>query len=233
MKQMDKDELSQQDGAEEGRRALVAFEGRIYDVTVSKLWRKGRHVRTHLAGQDLTMGMQAAPHGPEVLEKFEQVAELVEMAASEPELSPEPPPLVALLLSRHPHPMTVHFPIAFSLGAALFIALSLVVKEPALEQAALYNTILSALATPVSVMTGLLSWYYNYSAIWTHIYRMKTSLSILLGLLLTATLLIRFLVLPETLADGHWYWSYVILTMLTGPTVIGLGYYGGKITFPS
>ena len=47
----------------------VAFEGRIYDVSASKLWRKGKHYE-HWAGQDLTAELKDAPHSRQVFEKF-------------------------------------------------------------------------------------------------------------------------------------------------------------------
>lgn len=53
----------------------VAFAGRIYDVTDSRLWRDGRHYQ-HWAGQDLTPELQDAPHTERVFEKFEVVGVL-------------------------------------------------------------------------------------------------------------------------------------------------------------
>jgi predicted heme/steroid binding protein len=47
----------------------VAFEGCIYDVSASKLWRKGKHYE-HWAGQDLTDELKDAPHSQQVFEKF-------------------------------------------------------------------------------------------------------------------------------------------------------------------
>jgi len=47
----------------------VAFEGHIYDVSASKLWRKGKHYE-HWAGQDLTDELKDAPHSRQVFEKF-------------------------------------------------------------------------------------------------------------------------------------------------------------------
>jgi predicted heme/steroid binding protein len=47
----------------------VAFEGKIYDVTSSRLWRNGKHYE-HWAGQDLTDELKDAPHTRSVFEKF-------------------------------------------------------------------------------------------------------------------------------------------------------------------
>lgn len=48
----------------------VAFQGMIYDVSKSRLWRNGKHYE-HWAGQDLTAELADAPHTEKVFEKFE------------------------------------------------------------------------------------------------------------------------------------------------------------------
>jgi predicted heme/steroid binding protein len=50
----------------------VAYKGKIYDVTSSKLFAGGKHYR-HSAGMDLTREMEDAPHIDEVFDKFKQV----------------------------------------------------------------------------------------------------------------------------------------------------------------
>jgi predicted heme/steroid binding protein len=50
----------------------VAFEGKIYDVTTSRLWRNGKHYE-HWAGQDLTDELKDAPHSRSVFEKFKVI----------------------------------------------------------------------------------------------------------------------------------------------------------------
>jgi predicted heme/steroid binding protein len=54
----------------------VAFEGLIYDVTVSRLWREGKHYE-HWAGQDLTEELADAPHTARVFDKFQPIGVLV------------------------------------------------------------------------------------------------------------------------------------------------------------
>ncbi|MGY3054609.1 putative heme/steroid binding protein [Pedobacter sp. UYEF25] len=53
----------------------VAYQGLIYDVSQSRLWREGKHYE-HWAGQDLTEELAEAPHTQEVFEKFEVVGKL-------------------------------------------------------------------------------------------------------------------------------------------------------------
>lgn len=53
----------------------VAYQGLIYDVQRSKLWRKGQHYE-HWAGQDLTEEMKDAPHNANVFDKFDVIGRL-------------------------------------------------------------------------------------------------------------------------------------------------------------
>ena len=54
-----------------------AYQGLIYDVGSSRLWRNGRHYE-HWAGQDLTSELQQdAPHTEKVFDKFEVVGRLI------------------------------------------------------------------------------------------------------------------------------------------------------------
>jgi predicted heme/steroid binding protein len=61
---------------QEGRRAVVAVSGKLYEVTASRLWRNGLHIKQHQAGQDLTAALKGAPHSAEVLEKVPVIGEL-------------------------------------------------------------------------------------------------------------------------------------------------------------
>jgi len=53
----------------------IAFQGNVYDVTSSRLWKNGKHYE-HWAGQDLTDELQDAPHTEEVFKKFKLIARL-------------------------------------------------------------------------------------------------------------------------------------------------------------
>ena len=54
-----------------------AYQGYIYDVSKSKLWRNGKHYE-HWAGQDLTAEMSDAPHNENVFDKYTVVGILEE-----------------------------------------------------------------------------------------------------------------------------------------------------------
>jgi len=68
-------DLGRHDGAD-GRRAYVAFQGRVYDVTESDRWKGGRHFGKHTAGADLTASLKGAPHGAEVFERVKMIGDL-------------------------------------------------------------------------------------------------------------------------------------------------------------
>jgi predicted heme/steroid binding protein len=53
----------------------VAYKGMIYDVSLSKLWRAGKHYE-HWAGQDLTEELKDAPHNANVFDKFKVIGVL-------------------------------------------------------------------------------------------------------------------------------------------------------------
>ena len=52
-----------------------AYQGRIYDLTESRMWRNGKHYE-HWAGQDLTNELEKAPHTAKVFEKFKMIGTL-------------------------------------------------------------------------------------------------------------------------------------------------------------
>jgi predicted heme/steroid binding protein len=54
----------------------IAYQGLIYDLTASRLWRNGKHYE-HWAGQDLTAELKDAPHTAKVFDKFEPIGRLV------------------------------------------------------------------------------------------------------------------------------------------------------------
>lgn len=55
----------------------VAYLGKVYDVTQSRLWKNGKHYE-HWAGQDLTAELADAPHGIGVFDRFECIGILAQ-----------------------------------------------------------------------------------------------------------------------------------------------------------
>ncbi|MDD3249566.1 MAG: cytochrome b5 domain-containing protein, partial [Smithellaceae bacterium] len=91
MKEFDEETLLQYDG-KDGRPCYIAYGDRVIDVSSSKLWKTGIHMKRHPAGTDLTAAIGAAPHGTDMLDKYPQVGILKK--AAEPFL---PAPLASLM----------------------------------------------------------------------------------------------------------------------------------------
>lgn len=64
------------DGVEE-RSAYIAYNGKIYDMTESDLWKNGLHFKRHKAGEDLTDMLKQAPHGEDKIFEMPQVGRLI------------------------------------------------------------------------------------------------------------------------------------------------------------
>jgi predicted heme/steroid binding protein/uncharacterized membrane protein len=232
MKKMILEELSSFSG-KDGNPTYVAFQGKVYDVSKSPLWPKGLHMKRHTAGKDLSAEISAAPHGPEVLERHPQVGILKKGVPEE--LKHLPPSLQRSLQQfpmarRHPHPMIVHFPIAFLMGASLFVLLYLLFENLAFETMSFYLLVLGAISSPFAMATGLFTWWINYRLKLTYYVKRKIQLAILL--LISETVLILWHSYNQTVSHGI-HPIYLILMLLLTPVVGLLGYYGGQMTFPT
>lgn len=69
------EELAQYDG-QNGAKAYVAVNGKVYDVTGVDEWTNGSH-NGNLAGQDLTEAIKLSPHGTSKLNNLPVVGTLV------------------------------------------------------------------------------------------------------------------------------------------------------------
>ncbi len=228
MKEITSEELQLSNG-KEGRSVYIAHQGKIYDVSGSPLWAKGTHMNRHPSGKDLTGEIAAAPHGPEVFERYPQVGVLKK---GPPEELKHLPLFVQEFLQRfpmarrHPHPMIVHFPIALLMAASLFILLRLLWEKPSLEIFGYYLLILGAIASPFAMATGVFTWWINYRLRLTHFIKRKIQLSI--ALLVLEIALIAWRSSSTDISSP----LYFILMVLLTPIVGLLGYYGGQMTFP-
>lgn len=237
MKKIARAELGTFDG-KEGRATYIAYQGKVYDLSGSKKWIKGKHMGRHDSGAVVVNELEEAPHGPEVLEKFPVVGDLMEepstiKAAPESEISfrerlkPFEWPI------RHGHPMTVHYPIAFMMATSFFVLLYLLTGKRAFETTSYYLMIPGLIATPAAMTTGLITWWYNYKAEMFFIIRRKMQLSLVL-LVVGLVMVIWRTASPEILTtEMSLFWIYLTLTQIVTPLVVLLGYYGGKLTFGS
>lgn len=233
MTDFDEKTLAEGDG-KEGRPALVAYQGRVVDVTGSKRWPGGLHMRRHAAGRDLTADLAAAPHGPEVLDRFPQVGTL---AVAEEAGEALPVALERVLerlpmLRRHPHPMTVHFPIVFATAAVVFALLHALTGVAAFDTTAFHCLGGGLLLTPVAIVTGLAAWKINYLGRPMRVVTLKIRLSALLLGVFAAAFGWR-LAVPGVgcvpLGSGV---GYVLLVLTLVPLVSALGWLGASLTFP-
>lgn len=228
MKEFTAEELSSFNGKEENP-VYIAFEGRVYDVTKSRLWSKGLHMNRHPAGRDLSAEISAAPHGTEVFERYPQIGTIKK---GPPEELKHLPLFLQNFVQRfpmarrHPHPMVVHFPIALLMASSLFVILYLIFRNLSLETASFYLFILGAISSPFAMATGLLTWWINYRLNLNYFVKRKIQLSILLIIFETILILWRSSN-PEISSP-----VYFVMMILLTPIVALLGYYGGQLTFP-
>lgn len=76
IKQITKRQLSLRNGQDKPE-IWVAYNGTVYDVSSSRLWRDGKHYE-HWAGQDLTDELPDAPHTAEVFNRMVKIGVLVD-----------------------------------------------------------------------------------------------------------------------------------------------------------
>jgi predicted heme/steroid binding protein/uncharacterized membrane protein len=242
-KRFTRQELAGFDGRD-GRPAYIAYQGRVIDVSGSRMWRGGTHMKRHQAGQDLSGEIEKAPHGREVLDRCPQVGVLAEEPATGPTAPapapvPPPRPVGALegflerhpFFKRHPHPMTVHFPIVTMIFTPLFILLYLLTGEPGFEFTAMSCLGTGLLFCLVVIPTGLFTWWVNYGARFFPAVIIKLALSLFMFADGLAALLWRVL---DPAVDGggrvNGLWLALVLALL--PAVVVVAWYGATLTFP-
>jgi predicted heme/steroid binding protein/uncharacterized membrane protein len=227
------EELAQNDG-KDGRPVYIAYEGKIYDVSQSKLWKTGSHMKRHPSGKDLTTDIGGAPHGPEVLDRYPHVGVIRRETLHEIEEKTFLEPLFKKVpfLRRHPHPMTVHFPIVFMLSAAFFTLLYLLTDNPSFDATAFYCLAGGVIFTPIVILTGFISWSVNYLARPTRRIKIKIAVSLLMLVVSLVALVWRELT-PDILTRfgvaGSIY-SFLVFSLC--PMVSVIGWHGANLTFP-
>jgi predicted heme/steroid binding protein/uncharacterized membrane protein len=233
MKEYHLEELSEFNG-ENGSLVYIAHQGKVYDVSESKRWKAGLHMKRHRAGADLSTDIKAAPHGTEVFERFPQVGILKQK--QEPEI--HMPAVLSWVLARypmmrrHPHPMTVHFPIVFMFSATIFNILYLITGVKSFETTALHCLGAGILFAIVTILTGLYTWWLNYLSRPVRAVIIKKRLSPILLVLAIIAFIWRLRV-PDILENLQGVGLiYLLLVLSFLPIVTVIGWFGAQLTFP-
>jgi predicted heme/steroid binding protein/uncharacterized membrane protein len=232
MKEFDAAELADFNG-ENGKPIYIAHAGKVYDVSESKLWRNGLHMKRHKAGGDLTADIQAAPHEVDVLERYPQVGVLKKEVVEQ-----QLPQVLDWLLKkvpmlrRHPHPMTVHFPIVFAFCTPVFIILYLITGNKSFEMTALHCLAGGMIFSLIAITTGLYTWWLNYFA--KPLKAVKIKIPLAFAMLITEIVIFIWrMMLPDVLEImGGAGIVYLLLVISLIPMITIIGWFGASMTFP-
>lgn len=248
------EELSRYDG-KDGRPAYVGYNGSVYDVSSSDMWKDGEHVGGHMAGLDLTDAMADAPHGDGVFKKFKVVGKLElgesgtasnEQNSYENKIATKKPQLKQTIAKEqisskekwrewyqiyHPHPMMAHFPIVLHFFAAAMDVAFFFSPVEKFEQAAYYAFFSATLLGLLAMITGTLSWWvnYNFNMIRPLVIKLYVSiLTLILGCMGIYLHIIDPMVAYKSTSASFFYHFSILITV---PAVVVLGYYGGKLSW--
>ena len=230
------EELKQYDG-KDGRPVYVAYKGKVYDLTKSDFWAGGTHMGMITAGQDLTSSIHLSPHGEANLFRYPVVAELTEEAESAKEETKTVDPKIAKQLKYqelyrkfHPHPIMVHFsmgiyPFAFLMQAIAFIIGGELGAYFSFTSVA--SMVCATLFAIPAILSGIVSLVINYNGK-PNIYLKR---KIILSCLLVAIGFVGSVMgITEQISD---HIGYTLTTLAATAIVLGIGYNGGKITWPN
>jgi len=233
IKEFSAEELASLNG-QNGKPVYIAHGGKVIDVTASKLWKGGVHMKRHHAGKDLTTDIQAAPHSLEVLDRYPQVGVLKKEATPERKI----PSSLSWLLSRfpmlrrHPHPMVIHFPIVFMIATAGFTVLFLLTDYKGFDTTAFHCLGGGLLFTPVAIITGFYTWWLNYMAKPNRPVNIKKRLSFVLLAVQISAFAWRIIVPDVLTCFGFVTVLYALLIFSLAGIVTVIGWFGAMLTFP-
>ena len=207
-----------------GKPAYIAFKGKVYDVSGSPLWAEGKHQGRHFAGTDSTEEITNASHAEEVLTKFPVVGELRKE-------KPSIKTLASRIEGLHPHPMLVHFAIAYSIAIPILALIYISTHKPSFETASYYLLIGDFLTSAIAGFLGVFSWSVTYEKRMTRVFIRKAIFSVLLAVVITTCFIWRTVDPNILISETHFSYVYLALLVILVPIVGILGHYGGKIVY--
>ncbi|AFM27084.1 DUF2231 domain-containing protein [Desulfomonile tiedjei] len=234
-RQFDREGLAKNDGRE-NRPAFVAVNGTVYDVSASKRWAGGNHMKRHQAGTDLSMDIISAPHGLDVLDRFQSIGVYT------PTLQAPSSPLKARVedlldtypfFRRHPHPAVVHVPVGFLTIAPFLVVLSIVFGSARTEWAAYCCVLVATVSIPPSIATGYFTWWINYDLHDSPIIASKRRLAWVTLILAVLAGVTRGMAVQEPVNfTSVPVLIYLLLVSILAVLAARIGFLGGKLVFP-
>ena len=222
------EELVKNDGRGENP-AFVAVNDEVYDLSASPFWKYGEHMAEHYAGCDLTEALKRAPHGIEMLERYQKIGKLESAAEASKKNAPSIPWWASTVISMRLHPMFIHFPQAFLISAPIFLTLFYAVKYPDFERTAFFLMVAGFFMAIPAAITGFIHWRFKFTGESRPAFKLKIALSALLILLAAITVGVHIgkgKISHEELSAGMLilYWVQLFIA-------IALGKAGGSIVF--
>lgn len=228
MKNYSPQELLEFDG-KNGRRAFIAFNGKVYDVTDSPKWRNGVHFKAHPAGIDLSNAIQTSPHGSEVFVDLPIVGDF----DAEENVSTLKRFFVRTA-NRHVHSICSHFSVSsFALAPVILIISIIFPHWKHLESLSSQLLLIGFLSLPFSISTGIIDWWVKYSFDLTGLIKKKLLFSLFLFLVSTIIVSWRFFNPHILFVDSSFLALYLCLNFFAFFCNAILGKVGGELTFSS
>ena len=136
------------------------------------------------------------------------------------------------VMRRHPHPMTVHFPIVLMMFSSIFTLLYMTSGVKSFETTSLHLLGAGIVFTMVAMATGFLTWWINYMAKPMKPVLIKIVLSTIM--LITAATDFIWRLIDPTILEHLWGVSLIYLIIMVAflPEVSIIGFLGAELTFP-
>jgi uncharacterized membrane protein len=129
------------------------------------------------------------------------------------------------------HAVAAHFPSGLLPTAALFLFLDYHLGDSRFEAAAFFLLVLSLVAIPFSLASGIYDWQKRYGGVRARIFYKKIFLAAVLFVLTAAAAGLRYVhpeILQQNQALARVYYALVGMVLVVA---ILLGHYGGKLAF--